>query len=335
MTKPVLVVGGAGYVGSHTCKALAKAGYTPVTYDSLVHGFDWAVRWGPFEKGDALDRDKVLAVLKKHKPAAVFLFAAFTAVGESVEKPAAYYENNVGGLLSVLSAVRECGIQNVIFSSSAAIYGNPEVALIPEDHPKRPINPYAETKLICEKILDDYSKAYGMRAVSLRYFNAAGADFDGEIGEAHDPETHLVPLALRAVFDPKFTLSIFGTDYETEDGTAVRDYIHVTDLADAHVRALKYLEEGGETTALNLGTGQGYSVRQVADTIEKVLGKKLKQKNAARRPGDPAILVADPGKAKEVLGWQPRYSDLETIIKTAGAWQENRWADKLPAKAVK
>ncbi|MCH7806648.1 MAG: UDP-glucose 4-epimerase GalE [Proteobacteria bacterium] len=330
MSKNILVTGGAGYVGSHTCKALAAAGYTPVVYDSLVQGFDWAVRWGPFEHGDVRDGARLREVFAKYQPAALFHFAGFIAVGESVEKPDIYYDNNINGLLTALKAAREFGVGQVVFSSSAAIYGNPDEALIREDHPKNILNPYAATKHLSEQILADYDRAFGLRSVSLRYFNAAGADAEGETGEAHNPETHLIPLAFRAIYDPGFTLSIFGNDYDTPDGTAVRDYVHVTDLADAHLRALKYLEAGGATTALNLGSGRGYSIREILEAIEKVTGKPVPAIDAARRAGDPAVLAADIKKAEKVLGWKPVYSDLETIIKTAGAWEKGRWAGKFP-----
>jgi len=221
-------------------------------------------------------------------------------------------------------------VENVVFSSSAAIYGNPDNPLVAEDHPKRILNPYAATKYLSEQVLADYDLPFGLRSVSLRYFNAAGADAGGEIGEAHNPETHLIPLAFRAMHDADFTLSVFGDDYDTLDGTAVRDYVHVTDLADAHVRALKYLEAGGATTALNLGSGQGYSIREILETIEKATGGTVPNIDAQRRAGDPATLVADIKKAKQVLGWVPRYSDLETIIKTAAAWEKRRWAGKFP-----
>ncbi|MEE8294671.1 MAG: UDP-glucose 4-epimerase GalE [Sphingomonadales bacterium] len=330
MSRNILVLGGAGYVGSHTCKALSEAGYNPVVYDNLSQGFEWAVRWGPLEVGDARAEARLREVFAKYQPAALFHFAGFIAVGESVQKPDLYYDNNINGLLSVLKIAREFEVKNMVFSSSAAIYGNPEKTPIPEDHPKKILNPYAATKYMSELMLGDYDKAFGFGSVSLRYFNAAGADANGEAGEAHEPETHLIPLAFRALYDPGFTLSVFGSDYDTADGTAVRDYVHVTDLADAHVRALKYLEKGGASAAFNLGSGKGYSVREIIKTIEEVAGKPLRSKEAPRRAGDPAILVADIKKAEKVLGWVPNYSDLETIIKTADAWEKNRWAGKFP-----
>lgn len=321
MTGRVLVTGGAGYVGSHACKALALAGYEPVCLDDLSHGHRWAVRWGPLEQVDLLDENAVDAVVRRHRPGAVMHFAGLIAVGESVAEPLSYYRANVGGLLSLLAAVRRHHIEHFVFSSSAAVYGDPRETPIPETHPTAPANPYGATKRMSERILADSAAAGdGPRSVSLRYFNAAGADPDGEIGEDHAPETHLIPLAVRAVDDPEYTLDVFGTDYATPDGTAVRDFVHVSDLATAHVAALRYLESGGETMRVNLGTGAGHSVREVIATVERVLGAPVKHRLAARRAGDTPRLVADGERAAELLGWRPQLSDLSTIVETAARW---------------
>lgn len=316
----VLVAGGAGYIGSHACKALAGAGFTPVTLDSLVNGHEEAVRWGPLVRGDLGDRALLARLLAEEKIEAVMHFAAYLYVGESVEQPAKYYANNVTNTLGLLDAMREAGVTSIVFSSSAATYGTPERNPIPEDHPQLPINPYGETKLAVERALKWYGGAYGLRWAALRYFNAAGADPDGETGEAHDPETHLVPLVLEAGMGKRPPVKVFGTDYPTPDGTAVRDYVDVSDLADAHVLALKRLMAGGESLAANLGTGDGYSVRQILDEAGRALGSPILHENAPRRAGDPPELVADPSLAMRELGWTPTRSDLPTILKTALAW---------------
>ncbi|MDF1594332.1 MAG: UDP-glucose 4-epimerase GalE, partial [Desulfobacterales bacterium] len=271
----VLVTGGAGYIGSHACKALAKAGYTPVTYDNLIYGHTWAVKWGPFEKGDILDRQRLDAVIEKYKPDAVMHFAAFAYVGESVENPGKYYRNNVVGSLTILEAMRDHGIRNIVFSSTCAVYGNPETVPIPEDHSTKPINPYGVSKFTVERMLEDFSNIHDMGYVSLRYFNAAGADPDAEIGEDHDPETHLIPLVLDAAAGRSENVKIFGTDYDTPDGTCIRDYVHVSDLADAHVLALEYLKETGKSDSFNLGNGNGFSVREVIETAREIAGKNI------------------------------------------------------------
>ena len=322
LNKQVLVTGGAGYIGSHACKALAKAGYTPIAYDNLVYGHEWAVKWGPFEQGDILDRSRLNEVIKQYQPAAIMHFAAYAYVGESVEQPGKYYRNNVAGSLTLLEAMRDHGIPNFIFSSTCATYGEPEQIPIPEDHNQAPINPYGHSKLMIEQMLKDFDTAHGLKSVSLRYFNAAGADPDGETGEDHDPETHLIPLVLDAAAGRRPDITIFGTDYETEDGTCIRDYIHVTDLADAHVKALKYLEQGGETTKYNLGNGKGFSVKEVIETAEKVTGKKIPVQMGDRRPGDPPKLVGDAERIKKELNWQPKYAELDKIIKTAWDWHQ-------------
>ncbi|MFZ2007981.1 MAG: UDP-glucose 4-epimerase GalE, partial [Stellaceae bacterium] len=259
MSQSVLVTGGAGYIGSHACKALAQAGYVPVTYDNLSRGHRHAVRWGPLVEGEIADHAAVAAALKAHHVSSVMHFAAFAYVGESGTDPALYYRNNVVGTLALLDAMREAAVDRIVFSSTCATYGLPEKMPIAETTPQRPVNPYGETKLAIERVLHWYGQAYGLRSVALRYFNASGCDRDGEIGEEHDPETHLIPLVLRAALGSAGPVSIFGTDYATQDGTAIRDYIHVEDLASAHVRAIRYLAEGGASTAVNLATGRGYS----------------------------------------------------------------------------
>jgi UDP-glucose-4-epimerase GalE len=324
MTKHVLVTGGAGYIGSHACKALAQAGYVPVTYDSLVYGHREAVRWGPFVEADLGDKTRLLETLRRYDVQAVMHFAAFAYVGESMTKPQIYFHNNVGNTLTLLDAMLEADVRRIVFSSTCATYGIPEKVPMDESTPQRPINPYGETKLMMERALFWYGQAYGINSVSLRYFNAAGADPDGETGEAHDPETHLIPLVLDAAIGRRPQVDVYGTDYPTRDGTAVRDYIHVTDLAEAHVKAIEYLEKGGATTAINLGTGDGHTVKEVIDAAEKVTGRKVPRREVDRRAGDPPALVADAKRANEVLGWRPRMSDLETIVGTAWKWHRQR-----------
>lgn len=322
----VLVTGGAGYVGSHACKALAKAGFEPVVYDNLVYGHESAVKWGPFVRGDTADVELVCRVMEEHKPIAVMHFAAFAYVGESTQDPQKYYLNNVGGTIGLLEAMRRTGLNQFIFSSTCATYGIPDGRTIREDAEQLPINPYGRSKLMVEQILRDYDQAYGLKSIALRYFNAAGADPDNEIGEDHDPETHLIPLVLDVALGRRPDITIFGTDYDTPDGTCVRDYIHVTDLADAHVRALRYLSKGGASNALNLGVGRGYSVREVIDTARVVCGKDIAVVEGVRRPGDPPYLVAEPGSAHAALGWQPEHPTLEDIIGTAWTWHSSRFA---------
>ena len=320
MSQAVLVTGGAGYIGSHACKALAGAGFQPVVFDNLSRGHREAVRWGPLVEGDLADRQRLCAALIEHKVEAVMHFAAYAYVGESVTDPALYYRNNLGGTLSLLEAMREAGIGEIVFSSTCATYGIPDGVPIREDAPQRPVNPYGETKLAIERALHWYAAAYGLRSVSLRYFNAAGADPEGEIGEHHEPETHLVPLVLQAALGHRAHIDIFGTDYPTPDGTAIRDYVHVRDLAIAHLRALERLRGGGGSAAVNLGTGQGHSVREVIAAAELASGRKVPARAAPRRPGDPPALVADPSLAGEILGWHPQHSDLDTIIRTSLTW---------------
>jgi UDP-arabinose 4-epimerase len=330
MPNSILVTGGAGYVGSHACKALAAAGWRPVVFDNLSRGHREAVRWGTLVEGDLADRAAVVAALRAHQASAVMHFAAFAYVGESVGDPEMYYRNNVGGTLSLLSAMREAGVATLVFSSTCAVYGVPDRVPIREDSPKAPLNPYGETKLAIERALSWYAGAYGLRYAALRYFNAAGGDPAGEIGEDHDPESHLIPRVLRAALGTGEPVEIYGTDYPTPDGTAIRDYIHVTDLADAHVRALAALAAGGDSMALNLGTGSGASVREVVAAVERVAGRQVPRREAARRAGDPPELVADPALARARLGWQPRLSDLDTIVGTALAWETRRGRGAAP-----
>jgi UDP-arabinose 4-epimerase len=320
MAVSVLVTGGAGYIGSHACKALARAGYLPVVLDDLARGHRRAVRWGPLVEADIADRERVAAALREHGVAAVMHFAGYAYVGESVGDPALYYRNNLVGTLALLDAMREAGVAGIVFSSTCATYGIPDAVPIPETAPQRPVNPYGETKLAIERALHWYGAAYGVRAACLRYFNAAGADPEGEIGEAHDPETHLIPLVVETALGRRPQIDIYGTDYPTPDGTAIRDYIHVQDLAEAHVRALAYLLDGGASLALNLGTGSGHSVREVVALAEKLSGRNVRARMVPRRAGDPPALVADPSAAAKTLGWRPQISDLDTIIRTALAW---------------
>ncbi|OEI83567.1 UDP-glucose 4-epimerase GalE [Brucella sp. BO3] len=313
----VLVVGGAGFIGSHTAKLLAGQGYAPVVYDNLSTGHQSAVRWGDFVEGDILDQARLVETMEKYAPVAVIHFAASAYVGESVEDPAKYYRNNVGGTQSLLDACRLTRTQNVIFSSSCATYGVPSRLPIGEGEAQNPINPYGRTKLIAEHMLADYAVAYGLRYVALRYFNASGADIDGELGEKHDPETHLIPRAMMAAAGRLNVLEVYGDDYETPDGTCIRDYIHVTDLARAHVLAVEHLKEAGGNLAVNLGTGRGTSIREIVQSIGRLTGRSVPVAMHARRAGDPPALYADPALAAEKLGFHTVYSDLDTIIRTA------------------
>lgn len=319
-SKIVLVTGGAGYIGAHTCKALFKEGYTPISYDNLVYGHRRFVKWGKLEEGDICDRRRLEQVMRQYNPMAILHFAAFAYVGESVENPAIYYHNNVTGTLNILESMKNCGVDKIIFSSTCATYGMPEQIPIAEDHPQNPINPYGRTKLIIEWILEDYAKAYDVKYVSLRYFNAAGADPDTEIGEDHNPETHLIPLVLDAASGKRKYLEIFGTDYDTRDGTCIRDYIHVSDLADAHVLSLAYLNDGGPSDVFNLGNGDGFSVKEVIEKAVQITGRKIPWLESERRPGDPSILIGSSEKIRKALKWSPVYNSLDTILKTAWHW---------------
>jgi UDP-glucose-4-epimerase GalE len=315
----ILVTGGAGFIGSHACKLLAAKGHMPVTYDNLSRGHRAAVKWGPLEIGEIEDRQRLQAVLEQYRPDALMHFAAFAYVAESVEQPELYFRNNVTGSRVLFDTLIEHRPAPVIFSSSCVTYGIPETIPITESHPQRPINPYGETKLKGEQILADLGKKYGMPWVALRYFNAAGADPEGEIGEDRDPETHLIPLVLKAARDNK-TVSIFGTDYNTPDGTCIRDYIHVVDIADAHLRALDYLLANGKSCALNLANARGYSVKEVIAAAERVCGRAIAIEAAPKRPGDPPVLVGSAERAQGLLGWTPKRAALETQIADAWNW---------------
>lgn len=319
----VLVTGGAGYIGSHTAKALALAGFEPIAFDNLSEGHAWAVQWGLLVRGDLADSGALLGALVAHKIEAVIHFAANAYVGESVRAPRKYFRNNVTNTLNLLDAMLDAGVSRIVFSSTCATYGDPVRIPIDEDHAQHPVNPYGESKLFVERVLRWYEAAYGMRWVALRYFNAAGADPQGELGEHHDPETHLVPIVIQAALGMRPQVEVYGTDYDTPDGTAIRDYVHVTDLADAHVRALSHLMDGGASLALNLGTGVGSSVRTIISAVERVSQRTFQVRNVARRAGDPAILVADASRAREQLGWDQHYSNPEMIVETAWRWHSN------------
>ncbi len=318
----ILIAGGAGYIGSHAAKLVARAGLTPVVLDNLVYGHRWAVKWGPLVEGDLADRAFIDRVLVEHKITAVIHFAAYAYVGESVSNPRKYFHNNVVNTLNLLDSMVDHGVRDIVFSSTCATYGEPSRVPISEDEIQKPVNPYGDSKLVVEKILGWYQKAYDLRFAALRYFNAAGADPDGEVGEDHVPETHLIPLAIEAALGRGNELQIFGTDYPTPDGTALRDYIHVTDLAEAHLLALEALKNGAKDLRLNLGTGQGHSVRGVLQAVEKVSGRKVPAREVGRRAGDPPALVADPRRAAEVLGWRAKYPGIETIVEHALRWHQ-------------
>jgi len=317
----VLVTGGAGYIGSHAARALALRGHQVLVYDNLSSGHDFLAQGFPMVRADVGDPGPLRDALARVD--AVMHFAALSIVGESVQNPRKYFENNVRSGLALLNAVLDAGARFFVFSSTAAVYGIPDKVPIPEDAPRQPVNPYGASKLCFENALHAYSQAYGQRFASLRYFNAAGADESGDIGELHSPETHLIPSALEAVSGLRPELQLYGTDYPTPDGTCIRDYIHVNDLAEAHVAALEHLAGGGDSVFLNLGTGRGHSNREVLQTIEQVTGRKVPVRLCARRPGDPAMLVADPAKAQSLLRWKAKRS-LEEIVATAWRWMQNR-----------
>ena len=318
----ILVCGGAGYIGSHVNKMLNRMGYDTVVFDNLVYGHREAVKWGKFVRGDLKNPEEIEAVFDACPIEAVMHFAAYAYVGESVTDPEKYYFNNVACTLNLLRAMRGHGCNKIIFSSTCATYGEPERVPITEDMPQNPINPYGASKLMVERILSDYGTAYGLRSVALRYFNAAGADPEGEIGEDHDPETHLIPLVLDAASGKRPDIKVFGTDYPTRDGSCIRDYIHVEDLAKAHILALQYLQNGGASERFNLGNERGTGVLEVIEAVKKVTGKDFKVTLSDRRPGDPATLVGSSGKVKAVLGWEPQYAEIETIVEHAWKWQE-------------
>jgi UDP-glucose-4-epimerase GalE len=315
----VLVTGGAGYIGSHTAKELVRDGHEVVVLDNFSTGHRWAVQWGELVEGDTGDIALVARTLRRYGIDAVMHFAASTYVGESMADPRKYFRNNVVNTLGLLDGMLAAGVTRMVFSSTAATYGIPEQLPMTEEHPQKPVNPYGESKLFIEKMLGWYAPAYGLTYAALRYFNAAGADPDCQLGEKHFPETHLIPLVIEAVLGRRGTIDIYGTDYPTPDGTAIRDYIHVTDLARAHVLALRQLE-AGNSVLLNLGTGRGYSVREVIRVVQTVTGRTVPTSETPRRLGDPAVLVAAAGRAAEVLGWQPRYSELGEIVRTAFDW---------------
>ena len=318
----ILIVGGAGYIGSHTAKLVAQGGKEAVVFDNLVYGHEWAVKWGPFVKGDLADQAALDRVFKDHHIEAVIQFAAYTYVGESVTNPRKYYRNNLVNTLNLLDAMVDNGVRDIVSSSTAATYGDPIAVPISEAHPQNPVNPYGETKLAVERAMKWYAGAYGMRFAALRYFNAAGADPDAAIGEDHDPETHLIPLAIEAALLRRPALEIYGTDYPTPDGTAVRDYVHVNDLAEAHRLALVALQGGTPSLHLNLGTGRGHSVREVIAAVEVATGRKVPYREAGRRAGDPPSLVADARRAFDTLGWNPKYPEITVIVEHAFRWHE-------------
>jgi UDP-glucose-4-epimerase GalE len=316
----ILVTGGAGYVGAHACKTLRRSGYTPVVFDNLSTGHRSFVRWGPFVQGDIRDHTAVLEAINYCKAKAVLHFAASACVGESVSDPRKYYDNNVAGSLSLLGAMLDAECRKLVFSSSCAVYGEPHELPIRETSALNPVNPYGASKLVVERILADYARAYALQSIALRYFNASGADSEIELGELRDPETHLIPRAMMAIQGHITDFAVFGTDYDTPDGTPIRDYIHVSDLADAHVLALRRLMAGGPGGTFNLGTGRGYSVKEVLDAVAMETGVRLNATAASRRPGDPPVLVADATLAKTELGFAPVSSDLKTIVQTSWAW---------------
>ena len=313
----VLITGGAGYIGSHTAKSIAMAGLQPIVVDNLLRGHREAVRWGPLVEADISDRNALRRVFQQYPIEAVIHFAAFISVGESMRDPSLYFRNNLVNTLNLLEAMREEGVRKIVFSSTCATYGNPRQIPIPEDHVQQPVNPYGESKLMVERLMHWYGVAYGFSAIALRYFNAAGADPAGELSEDHDPETHLIPLAIAAALGLTPFLEVYGTDYETPDGTAIRDYLHVTDLANAHLAALNYLGAGQPGTAFNLGTGRGHSVRAVIEMVSRVAGREVPVREVERRPGEAACLVAEATKAARILGWSPHHSTLEEIVRTA------------------
>jgi UDP-glucose 4-epimerase len=320
----VLVTGGAGYVGSHAVKALRERGIPCLILDDLSRGHRELALDCELVVGNVGNAELVARVLKERKVTAVMHFAAYAYVGESTENPSLYYANNVGATLSLLECMRAAGVGMFVFSSTCATYGVPEASPITEDHPQRPVNPYGATKLMVERILADFGSAYGLRSIAFRYFNAAGADPAGEIGEVHEPETHLIPIVLQTALGQRAGVQVFGTDYPTPDGTAIRDYIHVSDLAEAHVLGLRWLMDGGRSEVFNLGNGNGFSVRAVIDAAARVTGRPIASKDAPRRAGDPPALVGSAAKARQLLGWQPRFADLETILETAWKWERAR-----------
>ena len=319
----VLVCGGAGYIGSHINKLLARNGYETIVFDNLIYGHREAVKWGEFVQGDLKNPEDLNQIFEKYHIDAVFHFAAYAYVGESVREPEKYYINNVANTLRLLRAMRKYNCNKIIFSSTCATYGEPKKTPITEDQEQKPINPYGASKLMVERIFKDYSAAYGLKFVILRYFNAAGADPDGEIGESHDPETHLIPLILDAASGKRPDIKVFGTDYPTPDGSCIRDYIHVYDLATAHLKALEYLNQGGTSDFFNLGNAAGTSVLEAIESVRRVTGRDFKVTMTDRRPGDPAKLTGSSEKARRVLNWEPVYGDIDTIVRHAWNWHEH------------
>lgn len=324
MSQTILIVGGAGYIGSHMVWLLGQKGINVITLDNLSSGHRDAVLHGEFIHGDIADRLLLDKIFKKHSIDAVMHFASFIQVGESVQDPAKYYQNNVANTLNLLNAMCAHGVNKFIFSSTAAIFGEPQYIPIDEEHPKQPINPYGRSKLMIEEALADYDRAYGLKSVCLRYFNAAGAHPDALLGERHDPETHLIPLILQAASGQRADITVFGHDYDTPDGTCIRDYIHILDLAEAHWLAVKHLSNGGDSTNYNLGNGEGYSVKEVIDSAQRIANRTVPVKNGSRREGDPKALVADSKKIQKELGWQPIYTNLDSIVQHAWLWEQTK-----------
>lgn len=320
----ILIVGGAGYIGSHINQMLMRKGYQTVVFDNLVYGHQEAVKRGILEEGDLGNTARLNEIFRKYKIEVVFHFAAYAYVGESVENPGKYYNNNVANTLHLLDAMVQHGVRDIVFSSTCATYGVPNTIPIAEEMEQRPINPYGASKLMVERILNDYHKAYGLNYCCLRYFNAAGADPSGEIGESHNPETHLIPLILAAASGRRDKIKVFGTDYPTRDGSCIRDYIHVVDLADAHIRAMDYLKDGGESVCFNLGNEVGTSVLEVIEAAKEITGKNMPVELCERRLGDPPILVGSAERARRILGWNPQYGNIRTILRHAWAWECNR-----------
>lgn len=319
---PILVTGGAGYIGSHACKALAKEGFYPIAYDNLSTGHAYAVKWGPFVQADLADTEKLHDTFRKFKPAAVLHFAASALVIESVKDPGKYYQNNVGATTCLLEAMRLHQVPYLVFSSTCATYGMPQSIPMTEMHPQAPITPYGRSKLMIEQIIQDFEQAYGIRSAILRYFNVAGADLETEIGEDHDPETHLIPSVIQTALGLRPQIIVYGTDFSSQDGSAIRDYIHVQDLVQAHIAALRCLLANKQSLCVNLGTGQGYSVLEIIRAVEQFCRRKVPIKIESRRTGEPSHLTAENQKAKELLGWMPVHSSLPTLIESAWKWHE-------------
>lgn len=318
----ILIVGGAGYIGAHVNKLLNESGYETVILDNLSHGHKEAVQWGTLCECDIKDIDSIEKIFEEYDITAVMHFSSFIEVGESVSNPMKYYQNNVVNTLNLLNTMIKYDVKKFIFSSTCATYGVPQKIPLTEDHPQNPINPYGWTKLMVERILKDYDVAYGLKSIILRYFNASGADESGLIGEDHSPESHLIPLILDAAIAKREDIKIYGTDYDTPDGTCIRDYIHVNDLADAHIKALEYLNENNTSNEFNLGNGKGFSVREVIESVKKVTGKEFKVTETPRREGDPAVLIGSAKKAHQLLGWTPKYDDIDDIVSTAWGWHK-------------